>query len=86
MLTLDALRDAVVRDDVDTVVVGFTDHYGRLVGKRYDAGMFLKSFRISSGFHSFTQSNICCTSSVALVACLTISASTPSLRAVVFWS
>ena len=41
MLTLDALRDAVAGDDVDTVVVGFTDHYGRLVGKRYDAGMFL---------------------------------------------
>jgi glutamine synthetase len=42
MLTLDALRDAIARDDVDTVVVGFTDHYGRLVGKRYDAGMFLE--------------------------------------------
>ena len=41
MLTLDELRAAAERDDVDTVVVGFTDHYGRLVGKRYDAGMFL---------------------------------------------
>lgn len=41
MLTLDALRESVRRDEVDTVVVGFTDHYGRLVGKRYDAGMFL---------------------------------------------
>jgi glutamine synthetase len=41
MLTLDELRKLVAGDDVDTVVVGFTDHYGRLVGKRYDAGMFV---------------------------------------------
>jgi glutamine synthetase len=41
MLTLDELREAVRSDAVDTVVVGFTDHYGRLVGKRYDAGMFV---------------------------------------------
>jgi glutamine synthetase len=41
MLTLDELAAAAGRDDIDTVVVGFTDHYGRLVGKRYDAGMFL---------------------------------------------
>jgi glutamine synthetase len=46
MLSRDALRAGVeVGDDdphgIDTVVVGFTDHYGRLVGKRYDAGMFL---------------------------------------------
>ena len=37
MLSLEALRDAVAGDTVDTVVVGFTDHYGRLVGKRFDA-------------------------------------------------
>ncbi|MGH9259423.1 MAG: glutamine synthetase, partial [Acidimicrobiales bacterium] len=41
MLTRDALREAVGRDEIDTVIVGFTDHYGRLVGKRYDAGMFV---------------------------------------------
>ena len=41
MLTLDELQHAAGRDEIDTVVVGFTDHYGRLVGKRYDAGMFL---------------------------------------------
>ena len=39
MLTLDALRDAVAGDEIDTVVVGFTDHYGRLMGKRFDAGV-----------------------------------------------
>jgi glutamine synthetase len=41
MLTLDDLRKLVADDDLDTVVVGFTDHYGRLVGKRFDAGMFV---------------------------------------------
>ncbi|HKY65654.1 MAG TPA: glutamine synthetase family protein [Acidimicrobiales bacterium] len=41
MLSLHDLREAVATDAVDTVVVGFTDHYGRLVGKRYDAGMFV---------------------------------------------
>jgi glutamine synthetase len=40
-LTLDELRDRVNRDEVDTVIVGFTDHYGRLMGKRYAADMFL---------------------------------------------
>jgi glutamine synthetase len=41
MLTLHDLRGAVDVDDIETVVVGFTDHYGRLVGKRYDARMFV---------------------------------------------
>src|SRR5919106_3442719 len=27
-------------DGVDTVLVAFTDHYGRLCGKRYDADFF----------------------------------------------
>ena len=41
MLTLEALRELVSREEVDTVLVAFTDHYGRLMGKRYDAGFFL---------------------------------------------
>lgn len=42
MLSLDALH-AQVRDDlIETVVVGFTDHYGRLMGKRFDAQMFVE--------------------------------------------
>jgi glutamine synthetase len=41
MLTPDELQ-ALVPGEIDTVVVGFTDHYGRLMGKRYDAGMFLE--------------------------------------------
>jgi glutamine synthetase len=40
-LTLDELRDLVARGVIETVVVGFTDHYGRLLGKRCDADMFI---------------------------------------------
>jgi len=40
-LTLDELRGLVGREQIDTVIVGFTDHYGRLLGKRYDAEMFI---------------------------------------------
>jgi glutamine synthetase len=43
MLTLEQLRKAISSKDIDTVVVGFTDHYGRLMGKRYDADMFVDS-------------------------------------------
>jgi glutamine synthetase len=42
-MTLDELRTLVDTGDIDTVVVGFTDHYGRLCGKRFDAGFFLES-------------------------------------------
>jgi glutamine synthetase len=41
-LTLDELRDLVGRGHIETVVVGFTDHYGRLLGKRFDAEMFVE--------------------------------------------
>ncbi|NNC90946.1 MAG: glutamine synthetase [Acidimicrobiia bacterium] len=41
MLTIEELTHLVEADEIDTVVVGFTDHYGRLHGKRYDAGFFL---------------------------------------------
>src|SRR5438067_2511219 len=42
MLSLEALRRMVAQDEIETVVVGFTDHYGRLLGKRYDAEMFVE--------------------------------------------
>jgi glutamine synthetase len=41
MLTLEDLRISVEADELDTVVVAFTDHYGRQMGKRIDAGFFL---------------------------------------------
>ena len=36
---------------VDTVVVGFTDHYGRLCGKRYDAQFFAEAV-VEGGAHA----------------------------------
>jgi glutamine synthetase len=49
-LTLDRLRDAVAAGEIETVIVGFTDHYGRLMGKRYDAEMFVNE-TASHGTH-----------------------------------
>ncbi len=43
MLTLQELQQRIASGEIDTVVVGFTDHYGRLMGKRYDAEMFVES-------------------------------------------
>src|SRR5688572_32810496 len=39
-LEVEKLRELVAHDQIETVIVAFTDLYGRLVGKRYDAGMF----------------------------------------------
>jgi glutamine synthetase len=41
-LTLDELRDRVARGEIETLVVAFPDHYGRLMGKRHDAEMFVE--------------------------------------------
>ena len=38
------------RPEIDTVVVGFTDHYGRLHGKRYDAEFFVEGIH-TAGTH-----------------------------------
>ena len=42
MLKLEQLRELVGKGDIETVVAGFTDHYGRLMGKRFDAEMFVE--------------------------------------------
>ena len=39
-LSLDDYGELVDADEVDTVIVAFTDHYGRLHGKRFDAEFF----------------------------------------------
>lgn len=49
-LTVEALRRAVEKEDIETVVVAFTDHYGRLMGKRFDADFFLAS--MAEGTHA----------------------------------
>lgn len=51
MLTLDELKSKVSQEEIETVVVAFTDHYGRLTGKRFDAEFFLES-AVEDGTHS----------------------------------
>ena len=41
LLTLETLRHRIAEGAVDTVIAAFPDHYGRLMGKRFDAGFFL---------------------------------------------
>lgn len=41
-MTPEELQQLVAGGEVDTVVVGFTDHYGRTLGKRFDADFFLE--------------------------------------------
>ena len=50
MITFEDLQELVSQELIETVIVGFTDHYGRLAGKRYDAGMFVED-TISHGTH-----------------------------------
>lgn len=49
-VTPDELRAATDDGVIDTVVVAFTDHYGRLLGKRFDAGFFCET--IDDGTHA----------------------------------
>jgi len=41
LLDIDELTAHVETGDIDTVIVAFTDHYGRVHGKRFDATFFL---------------------------------------------
>ena len=41
MLSLDELANLVEAGNIDTVIIAFSDHYGRLLGKRLDAEYFL---------------------------------------------
>ena len=43
MLSLEDLRELVSRGEIDTVMAGFSDLYGRFLGKRFDAEFFLES-------------------------------------------
>ena len=49
-LTLDELSGKIGGGEIETIVVAFTDHYGRLMGKRVDADYFLDSVS-KSGTH-----------------------------------
>lgn len=50
-LTIEALQTAIQLESIETIIVAFTDHYGRLVGKRFDADFFLES-AVKSGTHA----------------------------------
>src|SRR5438132_8272451 len=41
MMELDERAKLARQGEVETVIVGFTDHYGRMLGKRFDAEMFV---------------------------------------------
>ncbi len=51
MLSLEQLIERVKEELIETVIVAFTDHYGRLVGKRFDAEFFLEDIA-KVGTHS----------------------------------
>lgn len=51
MLSLGQLTKAIEAKEIDTVLVAFTDHYGRLMGKRYDAEFFLED-SVEGGSHA----------------------------------
>lgn len=50
LLTIEEFTQRVKDDLIETVVVAFTDHYGRLMGKRVDAEFFLDGV-LESGTH-----------------------------------
>jgi len=51
LLSAAELAKLVQQGEIETVVVGFTDHYGRLLGKRFDAEMFVESV-VDGGAHA----------------------------------
>ncbi|MCX6621187.1 MAG: glutamine synthetase family protein [Acidobacteria bacterium] len=51
MLTIDELARLVQSSEIDTVLLSFTDHYGRQLGKRLDAGFFLDQ-ALAHGTHA----------------------------------
>ncbi len=50
LLTIEQLKELVDAEEIETVIVGFTDHYGRIMGKRFDAEFFI-SDAIQHGTH-----------------------------------
>lgn len=51
MLSLSELTDKVENREIETVIVAFTDHFGRLMGKRFDADFFIES-AVQNGTHA----------------------------------
>ena len=51
MLSFQELKTKASSSEVETVIVAFTDHYGRLMGKRFDIDFFLES-GVKNGTHA----------------------------------
>ena len=51
MLSIDQLKNKAAENKINTVIVAFTDHYGRMMGKRFDVDFFLES-AVSDGTHA----------------------------------
>ena len=51
MLSIQDLKTKAASGEIDTVIVAFTDHFGRLMGKRFDVDFFLDS-GIKHGTHA----------------------------------
>lgn len=51
MITIEELKALVEAEEVETVILGFTDHYGRIMGKRFDAEFFVET-GAGDGTHS----------------------------------
>ncbi|GAB5491429.1 MAG: glutamine synthetase family protein [Phototrophicaceae bacterium] len=43
MLSVDELIKKVDSEEIETILVAFTDHFGRMLGKRFDADFFLET-------------------------------------------
>ncbi|MEM7348217.1 MAG: glutamine synthetase, partial [Chloroflexota bacterium] len=50
MLTLEQLTRMVETEEIETIIIGFTDHIGRIMGKRFDAEFFVEEI-VSHGTH-----------------------------------
>lgn len=50
MLSVEEFKKQVQEEAIETVIVGFTDHYGRLMGKRFDVDFFISS-ALEAGTH-----------------------------------
>ncbi|WP_297693635.1 glutamine synthetase family protein [uncultured Eudoraea sp.] len=50
-MNIDELKKKVRSEEIETIIVAFTDHYGRSMGKRYDGDFFLESV-VDSGSHA----------------------------------
>jgi len=51
LLTPSDLKRKIAAGEIDTVLAVFTDHYGRFMGKRFEAGFFLEE-ALAQGWHA----------------------------------